>query len=139
MVMPRRRSDKKASQASAKALSFTNRQGSAYFLHEGKTKTGNPRYFVAKTIREGALAAMPDGYEFSESINGVVSVRKARAGAPEIPDTDLALVRAEIARHDHLRGHRVESRGREIVVYEPTDGISSNAISYLASVMYLSP
>lgn len=139
IVMPHRRSDRKASQATAQALSYTNRRGSTYYLHEGKTKTGKPRYFVAKTIREGALAAMPDGHEFSESINGVVSVRKARPGAPEIPDTDLAMVRAELARHEHLRGHRVESRGRDIVLYEPTGGISSNAIAHLASVMYLSP
>jgi len=79
------------------------------------------------------------GYEFSESINGVVSVRKVRRGAPEIPDTDLAMVRADLARHEHFRGHRVESRGSEIIVYEPTGGISSNAIAHLASVMYLSP
>ena len=139
IVMPRRRSDRKDSQSSVKALSYTNRRGSTYYLHEGRTKTGKSRYFVAKTVREGAVAAMPDGYEFSESINGVVSVRKVRLGAPEIPDTDLAMVRAELARHEHLRGHRAESRGAEIVVYEPSGGVSSNAIAHLASMMYLSP
>jgi hypothetical protein len=136
---PKSLSEKKASQASAQTLSYTNCRGGTYYLHEGKTKTGKPRYFVAKTVREEALAAMPEGYEFSESINGVVSVRKVRPGAPEIPDTDLAMVRAELARHEHLRGHRVESRGTELVVYEPSGGISSNAIAHLASVMYLSP
>jgi len=58
-----------------RTLSYTNRLGVTFYLHEGKTKTGKPRYFVAKTPREGALAAMPEGYEFSESINAVVSVR----------------------------------------------------------------
>jgi hypothetical protein len=49
---------------------YTNRMGDTYYLHEGTTKTGKARYFVAKTIREGVLSAMPDGFEFAESING---------------------------------------------------------------------
>jgi hypothetical protein len=102
----------------SKALSYTNRVGATYYLHHGKTKTGKPRYFVAKTVREGAIGEMPEGYEFSESINGVVSVRRVSTKASKIPDTDLAMVRAELARHQHLGQHRVEVVKGEIVVYE---------------------
>jgi hypothetical protein len=52
----------------ALALAHTNRLGVTYYLHEGKTKTGKPRYFTARKIGDGALAAMPAGYEFSESL-----------------------------------------------------------------------
>lgn len=137
--MPRRRSSKKSSPIAIKALSYTNRQGATYYLHAGKTKTGKSRYFVAKTIREGALAEMPDGREFSESINGVVSVRKVIVNAPKIPDTDLERVRAELDRHHHLRHHRVDSRTGEIVVYEPIGVLASNDIAQLASVLYIRP
>ena len=139
IVMPPHRSDKKASLASAQPLSYTNRRGNTYYLHKGRTKTGKPRIFVAKTVREGALAEMPNGYAFVESINGVVSVRKVRLGTPEIPDTDLAMVRAELARHEHLRRHRAEPIRGEIVVYEPIGGMSPSDIAQLASLMYLSP
>ena len=61
---------------------------------------------------------MPEGYEFSESINGVVSVRKVTSGATKIPESDLAMIRAELVRHQHLGRHRVEVVKDEIVVFE---------------------
>ena len=74
------------------ALSYTNRRGDTYYLHAGKTKTGKPRYFVAKKVCEGALASMPDGWEFTESINATVSVRRVKPGAPAVcaPADDLS-------------------------------------------------
>jgi len=105
----------------SQALSYTNRRGATFYLHEGKTKTGKPRYFTSKTVREGALSAMPEDYEFTESINNVVSVRRVSTSkaASKIPDTDLAMVRAELARHQHLGLHQVEVVKGEIVVFEP--------------------
>jgi hypothetical protein len=46
-------------------LSYKNRRGDRYYLHVGRTKTGKPRYFIAKTHGEGTLDAMPEGYEFA--------------------------------------------------------------------------
>jgi hypothetical protein len=100
-------------------LSHTNRMGDTYYLHEGTTKTGKPRFYFAKALRAGALATMPDEFEVVESINGVVSVRRKRGGAPTVPGDDVDLVRAAVAEHAHLRDHRVESVGGAIVVFEP--------------------
>jgi hypothetical protein len=104
--------------ASQSVLSHTNRMGVTFYLHRGKTKTGKDKYFVAKAIREGALDEMPAGYEFAESINGVVSVRRVDQ-ASTIPEADVEVVRTELARHEHLRFHRVEKRKDSIVVHEP--------------------
>lgn len=98
------------------ALTHTNRYGDKYYLHEGKTKTGKVRYFAAKKIGEGAMSAMPEGFEFAETINGVVSVRRIQEKL--IQDADVDVVRRELSRHAHLAAHRVEVRGREIIVYE---------------------
>lgn len=73
-------------------FSYTNRHGETYYLHEGTTKTGKPRYFFAKTIRERALDNMPEGFEVAESVNAVVSVRRKTAGTSLVPDEDLAVV-----------------------------------------------
>jgi hypothetical protein len=54
---------------SKRALSYTNRKGQIYYLHAGTTKTGKPRYFVAKTIGDGALDELPPGFEIVETIN----------------------------------------------------------------------
>ena len=50
-------------------MTYTNRMGDTYYLIEGRTKTGKVRYYVSKTLREGALPAMPEGFEFSENIH----------------------------------------------------------------------
>ena len=101
------------------ALSYTNRKGDTYYLHEGKTKTGKPRYFFAKTVREGALCKMPTGFEVSESINAVVSVRRKRDGKPAVPDADVEVVRAAVKRNRRLLDYKVRVVGRAIVIFEP--------------------
>lgn len=98
---------------------YTNRMGDTYHLHKGTTKTGKIRYFVAKNPRQGALSAMPEGFEFSESINGVVSVRRIKESAAIIPESDIALVQAEMDCHHHLSGYRIATVKGEIVVFEP--------------------
>lgn len=115
-------------------MTYTNRMGDTYFLHEGKTKTGKARYFVAKTPREGALSTMPKGFEFSESINAVVSVRKIDSSAASVPKSDLALANTEMARHPHLRGHRIEVVKGEIVVFEPESGGFPNLPEHMAGL-----
>ena len=136
--MARRRTRSSKIQSNTSALSYTNRLDATYYLHEGKTKTGKPRYFVAKTVRPGALSAMPAGYEFSESINGVVSVRRVDTSAPKITDSDLAAVRAELARHEHLGRHRVEAVKGEILVYEPAGGMSLDEMRGMARMFGVS-
>jgi len=101
------------------ALTYVTRRGDTYYLHAGKTKTGKPRYFVAKTVGVGALDTMPPGFELTESVNGVVSVRRIDPDAPTVPDGDVELVRAELGRHAHLRSHRAEVVDGEIVIFEP--------------------
>jgi hypothetical protein len=104
---------------SPSAFTHQNRMGETYYLHEGRTKTGKPRYFFAKTKGEGAVASMPKGFEVSESINGVVSVRRRIAGASPVPDEDVMVVELAVGRHPHLRGYMVRALGNAVVVFEP--------------------
>ena len=57
------------------AFSFTNSRGSSYILHARTTtsKNGNTQtiYFFSREAKEGALDSVPDGYEVSESKNGL--------------------------------------------------------------------
>lgn len=99
------------------ALVHTSQRGVRWFLHRGTTKTGKPRYYVSKTPGEGALSAMPEGFDFSENINGVVSVR--RVSSSRVPPADVELVEGALRRYPHLRAHQVEGAIRSIVVHEP--------------------
>jgi hypothetical protein len=112
-----------------KPLAYTNRLGRTYYLHQGTTKTGKPRYFVARSIRAKALFEMPTGFEFTESINGVVSVRRIAESETTIPESDVELVRSALLQHEHLERHQVHCISDEIVIYEPREVYSDSFLS----------
>ncbi len=64
------------------AFSHTNSKGAAYILHSRTTtlRNGNSQtiYFFSKTEKEGALDAVPDGYEVSESKNGLPVLKRSK-------------------------------------------------------------
>jgi len=62
------------------AFSFKNSRGTTYYLHattrtlkSGKKQT---LYYFAKTVKEGALDAVPEGYEVMESKNGLPVLKR---------------------------------------------------------------
>ncbi len=68
------------------AYSCINARGQIYYLHSREVTLRNHRsqriFFFAKTIREGALEALPEGYEVVENERtGLPVLRRAAAGA----------------------------------------------------------
>ena len=63
------------------AYSYKNSKGKSYILHSRQTTLKNGRkqtiYFFAKEEKEGALDAVPAGYEVAESRNGLPVLKKA--------------------------------------------------------------
>ena len=62
------------------AYQHTNSKGITYYLHSRRTPLKNGRervlYFFAKTEKEGALDDVPEGYEVSETKNGLPVLKK---------------------------------------------------------------
>jgi hypothetical protein len=62
------------------AFEYKNSRGVKYYLHGRTTplKSGKERtlYFFAKEPKEGALNEVPQGYEVSESANGLPVLKK---------------------------------------------------------------
>jgi hypothetical protein len=63
------------------AFSFTNSKDRTYYLHKRDTTLKNGRtqtiYFFAKEVKDGAIDAVPAGYEVAESRNGLPVLKKA--------------------------------------------------------------
>ena len=59
------------------AVTYTNRKDTTYFLCRGVTKTGKTRYFFAREPQNESVEKVPEEYEISESVNGVISLVKA--------------------------------------------------------------
>ena len=63
------------------AFSYTNSKGRSYYLHgrTTTTSTGKSRtlYFFAKEVKDGALDAVPAGYQVAETKTGLPVLKKA--------------------------------------------------------------
>lgn len=61
-------------------FTYENSKGNKYILHSRQTTLKNGAqqtiYFFAKEAKEGALDVVPDGYEVSESKNGLPVLKK---------------------------------------------------------------
>ncbi len=97
-------------------VTYTNRKGLLYYLCQGVTKTGKPRYYFAREPKGEMLEQIPEGYEISESVNGIVSLVKARPA--QILPKEIAAVEAAVRRHPKSRNYRVSVKHDQINVYE---------------------
>ena len=59
-------------------VTYTNRKGVIYYLCQGRSKTGKPRYYFARELKGEPLEAIPQGWKIQESPNGIVSLVRDR-------------------------------------------------------------
>ena len=65
------------------AFGYTNSKGNTYYLHaKGKM------FFFSKEIKEGALDAVPAGYNVVEMKTGMLVLKKIQAEAPAATNTE---------------------------------------------------
>jgi hypothetical protein len=98
------------------SISYTNRKGLTFYLRQGVTKTGKPRYYFAREPKDQPVEQIPAGFEISESVNGIVSLIKAKPRL--ILPTEVVAVEAAVQRHRKARNYRVSVKPNEIQVYE---------------------
>ncbi len=101
------------------ALPYENRMGDVYYLQEGKTRTGKPKYYAGRKLTGTPLSAMPEGHEFYERPETAqVVVRKI---APS-PITEFERQQAEdiVRRASGLTHFIVAIEGDALVVYTPS-------------------
>ncbi len=106
-------------------VTYTNRRGTTYFLGRTTTKRGKPRYAFALAPRGEPVERIPEGWEIVESVNGVVSLRKA--GPKHVSDFEVQVAREAVARHAQRPFCRVELEKDAIVVFEPAGMVTSRA------------
>jgi hypothetical protein len=100
------------------AIEYVNRMGDRYFLYEGKTPTGKPKYYMSRKPGGAAVDAVPEGFEIYESPeNGIVTLRRIK------PSPILATERDNLARWTRDFGETdyaiVAVEGKSLVVYTP--------------------
>jgi hypothetical protein len=99
-------------------FTYTNRKGFTYFLNKGVTKTGKPRYYFAREQKNEVVEQIPQGYQVEESVNGIVSLVKARPQL--IQPEEAASLEAALKRHPKARNYRLAVKNDQMIVYEAT-------------------
>ena len=96
-------------------VTHVNRKRQTYFLHEGKTKTGKPKYFFSKDSERTLLDAVPDGYEIYENPNAQVFLRKAMPQV--VTDEEVAAVQIGLRKFAPSQNCIVGMKGEHIDRY----------------------
>jgi len=97
-------------------ITYTNRKGKTYYLCQGVTKTGKPRYYFAREPKGEPVEQIPEGFKISESVNGIVSL--VRDHPALIRPEEVAAVEAAVGRHPKSHKYRVNVKHNRIEVYE---------------------
>jgi hypothetical protein len=118
-------------------ITYTNRKGLTYYLCQGVTKTGKPRYYFAREVKDTPVEQIPDGYTISESVNGVVSLSKTQVSL--LREEEINAVKAAVARHPKSRNYRVNARPKRIEIYESVGPDAETLISKMGSLFPIFP
>lgn len=98
-------------------LEYVNRRGDRYFILQGKTKTGKPKFYCSKRPSGAGIGVerLPDGFEIYENPeDALVSVRKVRPTRIQpFEREELTRMARKLARTAVL----VEVEGDSLVVY----------------------
>lgn len=127
------------------AVEYENRRGVRYFLHRRVDRRGRERFVFARSLGDGAMPEVPDGYQIQESVNGTVSLVKIQARV--IRELEEELVRAAVARvrssarreGDHFVSvamFEVEAKGETIFVHE---GTGFGGVNFVGRVVMTRP
>jgi hypothetical protein len=118
-------------------ITYTNRKGFTFYLCQGTTKTGKPRYYFAREIKGEPVEQVPDGYAITESVNGVVSLSKIQAS--QLREEEINAVKVAVARHPKRNRYRVNARPKRIEVYESVGPDAETLIADLSSLFPIFP
>lgn len=97
------------------AVEYVNRKGQKYYLHQGTTKTGKPKYFFSMKGEGALVKIIPDGYEIYENPNAQVFLQKVQPKV--ITDEEVAIVEKGMKELTELQYYRVDVRKDTIYVY----------------------
>ncbi|MEN9563127.1 MAG: hypothetical protein RIR73_1371 [Chloroflexota bacterium] len=65
------------------AYAHTNSKGTTYYLH-----SNGRMFFFSKEVKDGALDALPAGYNVVEMKTGMLVLKKVQAEAPAATNTE---------------------------------------------------
>src|SRR5262249_18121884 len=103
------RGRQRVTRSAAVPLTHTNAKGKTYYLHQGTTKTGKPKYYFSMQS-EGTLAeSIPAGFEIYENPNAQVFLR--RIPPKIITDEERKVVEEGMRKYAKVQEYKIDVKG----------------------------
>ena len=96
-------------------ITHVNAKGKTYYLHEGTTKTGKPKYHFAMKSEGNLAESIPEGFEIYENPNAQVFLR--RIPPKIITDEERQIVEDGMRKYGSVQDYKIDVRGKAIIVY----------------------
>ena len=99
-----------------------NRKGQKYYLHQGVTKTGKPKYFFSMKNEGNLVEKIPDGFQIYENPNAQVFLQRIQPKI--ITDDEIAIVEKGMKKFSSLQYYRIDVKKNIIYVYTPDQNVT---------------
>jgi hypothetical protein len=96
-------------------IEYVNRKGQKYYLHQGTTKTGKPKYFFSMKTEGTLVKIIPDGFEIYENPNAQVFLRTVQPKI--ITDEEIATVEKGMKELSKLQNFKIDVKKDTVYVY----------------------
>ncbi|BAT56645.1 unknown protein (plasmid) [Nostoc sp. NIES-3756] len=114
-------------------INYVNRKQQLYYLHQGTTKTGKPKYFFSMKSEGNILESLPDGYEIYENPNAQVFLRKIEPSM--ITGKEKLIVEEAIKKKSQVKDSILDIKKEIITIYTPDQniGLLSELINFTSA------
>src|SRR5713101_6972544 len=106
-------------------ITHTNAKGKLYYLHQGTTKTGKPKYYFSMESNGALAESIPEGFEIYENPNVQVFLR--RIPPKLITDEERQVVEDGMWKYAGVQDYKIDVKGNAIVVYTADQDIETLA------------
>ena len=100
-------------------IEYTNRRRQTYYLHQGKTPSGKPKWYFSQKIPVKPVTEIPGGFEVYENPDGQVFLR--RIVPLVITDAELAIVRSALSELTATKYWLAERKGKHVTIHAAED------------------
>lgn len=104
-------------------VEYVNRREDIYYLHQGKTKTGKPKYYFSLKKDGNLVESIPKGYNIYENPNAQVFLK--RITRKVITNKEISTVEKGIRKFSELKYFEIDVKKNSIVVFIPDQDVVS--------------
>src|SRR3989442_2152934 len=113
----------------------TNAKGKTYYLPQGTTKTGKPKYYFSMKSNGELAESIPAGFEIYENPNAQVFLR--RIPPKIITDEERRIVEEGMRTYATVKDYRIDVKGNALLIYTAVQEI--DALADLFKELYPAP